>query len=147
MDSTYRARNDAARTRLATLIARLSPQDLDHPLGDGWTVKAALLHLAFWDRYAAAVAQQWQRTGIVATGVEDAYINLAALDDWLAATPEYALREVVRAAALADRTAAAVGDALHADLDAHGETWVCERSVHRAEHLEQIERLLPTRWG
>lgn len=145
MDSAYSARNDAARTRLAALVARLTSEELDSPLGDGWTVKAALLHLAFWDRFAAAVVEQWQCTGVVPTGGDDPYINLAALDDWLAAAPDYALHEVMRAAELSDRTAAAVGDALRAAITAGGETWVCERSIHRAEHIDQIERRISTR--
>jgi hypothetical protein len=149
MDATYREPNDATLTRLRTLVKQFTPEDLDRPVGDGLTLKVALLHLAWWDRFAAAVAQEWQIKGYIASGHDDAYINQAALNDWLAASPEYALSEVVRAAEVSDHAAAGIGDALRADIVAGGEGWVCERGVHRTEHIEQIEqasgRLAPSK--
>jgi hypothetical protein len=142
MDSALHARNDAARARLAARLQRLTPQDLDRPIGGGWTVKAALLHLAFWDRFAATVAEQWQRTGYVPPGDDDAYINIAALNDWLAASPDYARREALRAAELADCAADGIGEALRSQIVAGGDIWVFERGIHRVEHIEQIERSL-----
>lgn len=142
MDATYSTRNDAARSRLQALVERLTPADLDRPLGDGWTVKAALMHLAFWDRLAAAAVEQWQRTGVAPWGEDAPYINVAGLNDWLAAAPAYALREVLSAAELADRAAADIGEALRAEILARGESWVCERGIHRAEHVEQVELAL-----
>jgi hypothetical protein len=142
MDLTHRGRNDAARARLAALVERLRPEDLDRPLGGGWTVKAALAHLAFWDRFDAATVQQWQREGYSKSGDDDTFINIAALDDWLAAPAEYVLCEVLRAAEAADRIAAGIDDALRAAITAGGETWAFERGAHRVEHIEQIERAL-----
>jgi len=103
---------------------------------------AALLHLAWWDRLAAAVAHQWSRTGYARSGDDDAFINQAGLSDWVAAAPEYAMREVLRAAEGADLAAAAVSEVLRTEIVAGGEGWVCERSIHRTEHIEQVERVL-----
>ena len=142
MESGYRARNDAARARLIALAARLQPQDLERPLGGGWTVKVALAHLAFWDRFAAAAVEQWQRTGYTRSGDDDDSINIAMLNDWLALPQAYVLREVLRAAELADRTADGINETLEADIAAAGEDWAFERGRHRAEHIEQIERAI-----
>lgn len=145
MDATCHARNAAARTRLDALVGRLTAADLDEPLGGGWTVKAALGHLAFWDRYAAAAVEQWRANGYTWSGGDDPYINAAGLSDWLAATPEHALREVLRAAEVADSAAARIDDALWAAIIAGSESWACERGVHRLEHIEQIEQALAQR--
>lgn len=58
MDRSHADRNDAARTRLRDLVARLGDDGLARPLADGWTVGAMLAHLAFWDRIVLA---RWQR--------------------------------------------------------------------------------------
>lgn len=140
MDLAYRLHNDAALARLRALAARLTPEDLDRPLGDGWTVKAALMHLGFWDRLAAAFVRQWQREGFIPSGDDAACINVAGLNDWLAASSEYALHEVLRTAEAANSAAASIDDALRAAIIEGGEGWVCERHVHRNEHIDQIER-------
>lgn len=142
MEPDFRRRNDASLARLRELVGRLTPADLDRPLGEGWTVKAALAHLAFWDRYAAAAVQRWQRAGYAWSGPEDPFVNLAGPSDWLAAPPDYVLREVLRAAEAADAAAAGVGETLLAAIVAGGEAWACERCVHHLEHVDQIGRAL-----
>ena len=143
MDSAYRARNDAARASLLALVNRLTKEDLARSVGGGWTVKATLLHLAFWDRLATAALDRWTRDGFTPSADDDgALINIAALDDWLAAAREYSLSEPMRAAEAADRAAGSVSEALHARLVAGGESWACERGVHRLEHIEQIKRVV-----
>jgi hypothetical protein len=42
-------RNAASHARLRELVTGLTETDLNTSLGDGWTVKVALVHLAFWD--------------------------------------------------------------------------------------------------
>ncbi len=143
MDASYRSRNAAARARLAALVTGLSEAGLDRPLGGGWTVKAALAHLAFWDRFAAATIERWQHEGFAPTGDDDgALINAAALDGWLALPPAYVLRAILTAAEQADRAAASIDARLLAEIVAAGEMWAIERGVHRSEHIEQIERAL-----
>ena len=65
-------RNQAASARLVELAARLTEEDLGRDLGGGWTVQAALAHLAFWDRYAVAVLDGWVANGFqpVVTSVD-----------------------------------------------------------------------------
>jgi len=47
VDPTYIASNRASTARLRALAARLSDDELGHPVGEHWTVAIALAHLAF----------------------------------------------------------------------------------------------------
>ena len=50
LDQSFIERNRASTNRMRTLVARLSDQELQHPVGEHWTVAITLAHLAFWDR-------------------------------------------------------------------------------------------------
>ncbi len=139
----YCAANAAATDRLRELVQRLTDADLDRPLGGGWTVKATLAHLAYWDRFAGAALQQWQRSGCTPSGEGDgAFINRAGLADWLAVPSQYVRSSVIEAAQATDRAAALISDSLHAAIEAGGEAWALNRHLQRSEHMEQIERAL-----
>ena len=145
MAENYLARNDAATGRLRELVQRLTDADLDRPLGEGWTVNAALAHLAFWDRFAGAVLNHWTTGGFVPSGEGDgSFINTAGLPDWLAAPAEYVRDAVITAAAATDRAAAAIPASLLPMIESGGELWALNRHVHRTEHIEQIEQALRT---
>lgn len=144
MEQSYRERNDATRAQLHALLQRLAPAGFARALGGGWTVQAALMHLAFWDRFAALLVEQWQRTGFQRSLHDDEILNRAALPAWLAARSDQVAPEVRAAAAEADQRAAVVGAELAAAVAAGGEWWVCDRNLHRAEHLAQIEQALPS---
>jgi hypothetical protein len=49
------ARIDERWAALQALIAPLSPQQLEKPLGDGWSPKVHLAHLAAWERSLTAL--------------------------------------------------------------------------------------------
>jgi hypothetical protein len=143
MPHDYLARNDATRAELSDLIARLTPDDLGRSLGDGWTVKAALAHLAYWDRYAASLRRAWAVSGFRAdVGFVSDHVNDAGLADWLAVTADAALAEALRAAHEADALAANTPEPLRRAAIDGGMPRALDRSIHRAEHLEQITRAL-----
>ena len=143
MDRDYVTRNEAARERLQALVGRLTPEDLDRSIGDGWTVKAALAHLAFWDRYAVALIDQWSIGGFKEDeGFSSDIPNLAGLADWLAAPPAYTTREVVEAARSVDRRVEEIPPPLADAIVDGGMPRVLDRGVHRSEHLDQVERFL-----
>jgi hypothetical protein len=143
MDRDYIARNTHTRERLHALVGRLTLEDLDRSIGDGWTVKAALAHLAFWDRYAVALIDQWSESGFKEDeGFNSDLPNLAGLADWLAATPDYARTEVIAAAQRAGQRAAEAPSPLIEAIVGGGMPRVLDRSVHRIEHIDQVERFL-----
>jgi len=53
VNASYLVENDRERARLKSFVVRLTDEELGRSLGDGWTVAAALMHLVFWDRFAA----------------------------------------------------------------------------------------------
>ncbi len=143
MDLDFLARNDTTRTGLRDLIARLTPAHLDHDLGDGWTVKAALAHLAYWDRYAASLLRTWAVSGFRNdAGFVSDHVNDAGLADWLAVPADAALTEALRAAQEADTLAANTPDGLRDAAIGGGMPRALDRSVHRAEHVDQITHAL-----
>jgi hypothetical protein len=50
LDQSFIELNRASTNRIRALAARLSDEELQHPVGEHWTVAIALAHLAFWDR-------------------------------------------------------------------------------------------------
>ena len=50
LDRSFVERNRASTDRIRALAARLSDVEMQHPVGEHWTVAIALAHLAFWDR-------------------------------------------------------------------------------------------------
>lgn len=143
LEKAYIANNDAQRKRLETLVARLSDADLGRSLSHGWTVSAALAHLAFWDRYMMVVLERWEHEGVPppSTSNVDA-INEAALHQWLALPPHVATSEMIAAAETIDRKIEAFALDLIAAITASGRDHYLDRSIHRREHLHQIEAAL-----
>lgn len=135
--------NRVSRERLAAVSARLGERTVVLP--DGWTSAALLGHLAFWDRFAATRLEKYVRDREPMVFLNDALIeliNAAGLTQWTA-TP--------LGAAAADAIASAeAGDQLIATLTAHdlaairalGRPRLLDRSGHRNEHLDQLERAL-----
>jgi uncharacterized damage-inducible protein DinB len=138
MDTAYIGRNQDAARRLAELVARLSTSDLLTALSGGWTVKAALAHLAFWDRYAAALLERWAAEGFRPVASSPDHVNAAALPGWLELPEEYVRREVVAAAEAVDQRVAAVTPALAQAIADGGRARMLDRSRHRQEHIDQI---------
>ena len=50
LDRSFVKRNQASTQRIRELAGRLSDEEMQHPVGEHWTVAIALAHLAFWDR-------------------------------------------------------------------------------------------------
>lgn len=144
MDLSYVGRNQSETRRLAELVGKLSQADLDRSLGEGWTVNAALAHLAFWDRYAVALLEGWGTGGFQPVAASADHINTASLNGWLALPAEYVLREVVAAAEAADHAATSVAPDLAEDIADGGRSRILDRTGHRSQHIAQIQAALNT---
>ncbi|MDA8186560.1 MAG: maleylpyruvate isomerase N-terminal domain-containing protein [Dehalococcoidales bacterium] len=142
MDNSSDLRNDESRARLRGLVARVSEADLATSLGGGWTVSAALAHLAFRDQYASTRLEEWIREGALpASGGYDA-LNDALVSQWLAIPPQEAARLAVAAAEALDQKVAALAPDKAEAIAAAGRPRLLDRSKHRQEHLDQIERAI-----
>jgi hypothetical protein len=145
-DRAHDDRNAEARRHLAELAMSLGADDLGLEVDDAWTVGALLGHLAFWDRLVEA---RWRHAA------ESGTATPIGLDDELpdlinaAAIPAWRILDTRRAAALVVSAAEDV-DALIAGLPAEsvegvlgeGRARLVDRSLHRAEHLEMIDRAI-----
>ena len=131
--------------RLRDLVGRLSDADLARPVTPEWSVADMLGHIAFWDGRASMLAQKLERG--FAWSAED--YETAEVDSLNAAV-------AVLIKALPPRLCAELALRLADDADARvarlppQKMWPddsqsplnCERSGHRAEHLDQIEAAL-----
>ena len=134
MTSDLGARNRASRDRLAAVIARLGGRSVELP--GGWTAAAVLAHLAFWDGFAAARLEKFGSDALTDL------MNAAGLAQWRA-LPAAAAGELATGAATAiDRLIEALpADALD-EIRAMKRPRLLDRSLHRKEHLDEIERAL-----
>ena len=144
MSRSYVAENDAARARLKAFVRGVSDGTMARAIGHGWTVGAALAHLAFWDRLWLAKFDEFERTGAVRIPPVEGFVN--GMNDgmrpwWLSIAPGEVRHEVVAAAEAVDRKAESLPDGLvEAILSARARTLV--RAVHRRQHLDEIDRAL-----
>lgn len=146
-DRSYVDTNRRELDRLRALVDRASDEDLRRPMDDGWTVAGVLGHMAFWDLRIVTALERWgpDGAGPFPSYYDDAvdWINDAAKPLISALEPRVAARVAVEAAAAADASVAAMSDELLAKNEATGLFINTDRADHRAEHLDEIEKLLP----
>jgi hypothetical protein len=146
-DRSYVETNRRELDRLKALVDRASDEDLRRPMDDGWTVASVLGHLAFWDLRIATALERWgpDGTGPFPSYYDDAvdWINDSAKPLISALEPRAAARVAIEAAEAADRSVAAMSDDLLAKNEETGRYINTDRTEHRGEHLDEIERLLP----
>lgn len=137
-------RNADAQHQLRDLVNGLSDADLDHPLGEGWTVASALGHLAFWDGRQRAALQSLIETGELAveSDAESHVTNEALLPVLLALDPRTAANLALESAEAIDTAVARLpADLRDLVLSGDGEHMV-RRWRHRREHIDQISAAL-----
>lgn len=147
MDRPFIAENDRERKRLRLLVERISDEELNLPMWEGWTIAAALAHLAFWDQRALVLMQNWKNTGVAPSPIDDDITNDALLPHCLLIPPRVAASLAVTAAEAIDLELEKASDHLIADIGKLGDRFRLFRSDHRKVHLDQIENLLQARWG
>ncbi len=144
--SDHRERNAAERERMQRLMVRLSDEDLHRDADDGWTVAATFAHIAFWDRVSRArweAALRPEGPGFVSYPQELIdWVNAAALPQWRSLAPRAALMDALSAAADVDALIERLPTPTVDEALATGRARMLDRSVHRRDHLDRIERAL-----
>jgi hypothetical protein len=143
MTNDHNKRNRASRDRLAAVIAQLGDRSI--PLPGGWTAAALLAHLAFWDGLGAARLEKYLRDRKPMEFGSDAlteFINAAGLAQWTATPLRAAAALATDAAAKVDRVIEGVPKDVFDAIRALDAPRVLDRSLHRKEHLDEIERAL-----
>ncbi len=67
--------NQRETSRLRELVKRLSADDMNLRLKNGWSVKACLAHIAFWDRQRLCLLKRWSSDDWCAGGYSGELFN------------------------------------------------------------------------
>jgi len=147
VDRSHDQANERERLRLVALAGR-SEAELGRELAGGWTVAAALAHVAFWERFAVERWKVWLRDRALPPlpPYTTDTLNDGLLHQWLAIPPKAAAREAVAAAEAIDRLIRELADeaieAYRASLAPGQPHTLLDRSPHRREHCDHIEKVL-----
>lgn len=143
MTSDHNTRNRMSRERLAELVARLGDRDVK--IDGEWTAAALLGHLAFWDGFAYARLDKHLREDtpleLGSEAIAD-YINAAAMAQWRETSTAVAGRRAIAAAEAIEGMVKGLPADVLQQVKALGKAFIVDRSAHRKEHLDQIERAL-----
>jgi len=142
MDRPFIVENWRERDRLRRLVDRISDQELSLPMWEGWTIAAALAHLAFWDQRALVLIKKWKISGVASSPIDDDVTNDSILPLCLAIPPRVAARLAITAAEAIDLELEKMNEELISDIWQLGERFRLYRSDHRKLHLDQIEKLV-----
>jgi hypothetical protein len=143
MTADVNARNRTSRERLVAVVAQLGDRDIK--IEGGWTAAGLLGHLAFWDGIALARLDKHVREGapleLQTEAIAD-HINAAAMPQWLDTPTAVAGRRAIAAATAIEASVAGLSAEVQGRVKALGKAFIVDRSAHRKEHLDQIERAL-----
>src|SRR5512134_3902020 len=118
LDRSFVERNRASTHRIRTLAARLSDEELQHRVGEHWTVAITLAHIAFWDRRVMYVLDMTQRDGKLFIPAIDIFVNDLSLPFWAAIPPREAARIAIETAEALDKRLEAYPAALLEEIHA-----------------------------
>src|SRR5215216_2086484 len=102
-DRSFNERNRASTKRIRALAARLTDEEMQHPVGEHWTVGIALAHIAFWDRRLMYVLDMTERDRKLFIPEIDIFVNDLSLPLWAAIPPREAARLAIEAAETLDK--------------------------------------------
>ena len=141
LDRSFIALNRASTERIRTLAARLSDEEMQHPVGEHWTVAIALAHLAFWDRRVMNILDCTERDGKLVTPEIDIVVNDLSLPLWAAIPPREAARIAIEASEALDKRLEGFPLANLEQIYTYNKRWVL-RALHRGEHMDEVEAAL-----
>jgi len=141
LDRSFVERNRASTDRIRALAARLTDAEMQHPVGEHWTVAIALAHLAFWDRRVLYVLDMTEREGALFIPTIDIFVNDLSLPLWAAIPPRAAAQIAIETAEALDARLESYPPALLEEIHAYNQRWVV-RALHRNEHLDEVDAAL-----
>jgi hypothetical protein len=141
MDRSFIEFNRASTKRIRALAARLSDEEMQHPVGEHWTVAIALAHLAWWDRRVMYVLDMTERDGKLFIPEIDIFVNDLSLPLWAAIPPREAARICIETAETLDKRLEDYSPALLEEIYNYNKRWVV-RAFHRGEHLDEVDAAL-----
>src|SRR5512139_3511667 len=140
-DRSFVELNRASTERIRDLAARLSDDELQHRVGEHWTVAIVFAHLAFWDRRVMYVLDMTQRDGKLFIPSIAIFLTDLSLPLWAAIPPRAAAQIAIETAETLDKQLEEFPPALLDEIHAYNKRWVV-RSLHRGEHLDEADAAL-----
>ena len=147
MDTGYNERN-WAQTRRLKALRRLNEEDLRRPVGEHWTVAIALAYIQYWDGRAVGALEAWRRHGLPLTlwTNGEGMVNDVRLSVWREMAQREALEQAIETAEVLDRIVENLSSP-EAEVVSAQRYRVLDRSLHRSEHLDEVDRALRIRLG
>ncbi len=146
MPFPYAQENAESRRHLETIVRGLSPADLALSTDYGWTVAALLAHLAFWDERMFVILRRWKEEGFDPSPIDSRAVNDALKVICHALEPRVAADLAVSAAERIDTELETLTPEFVKQIEEHAEATSTQfrmnRSLHRNDHLKDIEALL-----
>jgi hypothetical protein len=141
MDRAFVELNRASTRRIRDLAARLSDEEMQHRVGEHWTVAIALAHLAWWDRRVMYVLDMTERDGKLFIPEIDIFVNDLSLPLWAAIPPREAARIAIETSETLDKRLETYPRALLEEIYNYNKRWVI-RALHRGEQLDEVDAAL-----
>ena len=141
LDRSFIELNRASTNRIRAMVARLSDEELMHPVGEHWTVSIVLAHLAFWDLRVMYVLDKTEKDGQLFIPEIDIFVNDLSLPLWAAIPPREAVRIALETAETVDKRLETYPPELLEVIYAYNKRWIV-RALHRNEHLDEADAAL-----
>jgi hypothetical protein len=143
VDRSFVEQNRLATERMRDLAGRLSDKDLQHPVGEHWTVALVFAHLAFLDRRARYVLDATEQENKVVIPDWDLFVNDLVTPLFAAIPPRRATEIAIETAESIDRRLEEYPANLLEMVYIARRRYVV-RADHRNEHLNDAEAALTT---
>ena len=142
MDTGYNERN-REQTRRLKALRRLCDEDLGRPVGEHWTVGIALAHIQYWDGRAVGALEAWRRHNLPLTlwTNGEGVVNDVRLPVWREMAPGEALEQAIVTAEVLDGIVENLSST-EAEVVSAQRYRVLDLSLHRSEHLDEVDRAL-----
>ncbi|MEW6239622.1 MAG: maleylpyruvate isomerase N-terminal domain-containing protein [Chloroflexota bacterium] len=141
LDRSFVELNRASTERIRALAGRLTDEEMQHPVGQHWTVSIVFAHLAWWDRRVMYVLDMTERDGKLFIPEIDIFVNDLSLPLWAAIPPREAARIAIETAETLDKRLEEYPPGLLEEIYNYNKRWVI-RALHRGEHLDEADAAL-----
>ncbi len=141
LDQSFIELNRTSTNRIRALAARLTDEELQHPVGEHWTVAITLVHIAFWERRVLDILNMSEREGKVVVPTIAIAVNDLSRPIWAAVPPREAAQIAIESAEAVDKRLEVFPPALLEELHTLNERFVV-RARHRNEHMDEVESVL-----
>jgi hypothetical protein len=143
MDRQYIKENAKSTKRLAKLAKNLTNSELKLIIyKEGWTIAAALAHVAFWDERRRLMLKIWKKKGVKPKPHIDDIVNDILIPFFLALPVRKAAELAVSTAEALDKEIEALPSKMVKAIEALQDDMALNRADHRNSHVDKIEAFL-----